>query len=62
MNLTLAFILLVVIVCIAFDVFIAAKHGGTATISWQLYTVSKTYPIIPLLVGLVVGHIFGQMS
>jgi amino acid permease len=45
-----------------YDIYTAYAHGGTSTISWVLYTQSQNYPVIPLVVGFVMGHIFAGMS
>lgn len=52
-----------VVIWLAWDVAVVVLGGlsSGATESWTLYSLSKRYPIIPLLVGIVTGHIFGTM-
>lgn len=41
-----------------YDLVLLASEGSQATISAQLYTVSKKYPVIPFLFGFLMGHLF----
>jgi predicted transporter len=51
-------ITLLVFVAIAFDVFIGFRRGQTNTISHQLLSIGQRYPILPLAIGVLLGHIF----
>lgn len=54
---TTAIVLIVsVILLLLYDLFAVIKWGGDFTISWQIWTFSKLYPIIPFLMGVVIGH------
>lgn len=51
-----------VVLLLSYDVY-AYLHGGVAaTISWVMYDQSKQYPIISFAMGLLCGHLFGQMT
>ena len=43
---------------IAWDVFAYLRGGNESTISRVVLEASKDWPIIPLLAGIVVGHLF----
>lgn len=62
MNLTLAFIGLVVFLIIAFDFWIIAKSGKKESISAHIIRLSHQYPSIPFLIGFVCGHLFWSMN
>lgn len=54
-------IFVAVVVLLGYDCY-AYIHGGLeATISWILYDQSQEYPMIPFALGLLMGHLFGQM-
>lgn len=40
------------------DVFLITMYGQEASITALVHEVSKRWPAIPLVVGLVVGHLF----
>lgn len=56
------FFLLVVLVVAAFDFWIIWKKGKQASVSAWIIRYSKSYPIFPLLLGIVVGHLTWSMS
>jgi hypothetical protein len=58
---TLGVVLLGALALIVYDVFLAITAGPGATISWQTLQASRQHPIIPLLVGFVVGLLFGHL-
>jgi hypothetical protein len=47
----------------AFDVYILYRYGINSgkTLSWYIYSQSKLYPAIPLIVGLVIGMLLGHL-
>lgn len=45
---------------IGWDVFAVRRGGVEATISRVLYDAATTYPILPLLVGILLGHLFAS--
>ena len=47
----------------AYDVYLAWRYGLASgkTISWQTYTLSRRYPAIPFLAGLVLGLLCGHL-
>ena len=58
---TLAVLLAGGIFLIAYDVWLVANFGVEQTISWRTYTAAKSEPIIPLILGLIVGILFGHL-
>ncbi len=61
-NLTVGFTLVALILVLGFDAYQMFNCGGACTISWITYQASKDYPIIGVLVGIVIGHIFWTMK
>lgn len=57
-KITICFIIAVVIISIAFDVWIGTTYGSGATISWVSWRASKVFPVIPFAVGVLCGHLF----
>lgn len=62
MNLTMAFIVFLVVIIAVFDVYIIAKKGKEESISAHLIRASHKFPSIPFLIGFVCGHLFWRMS
>jgi predicted permease len=61
MNLTVLFIV-VGVACIAiFDVYIIRKKGKQESISAHIIRGSKKYPLLVLITGIVLGHLFWSM-
>lgn len=58
MSVTQIFIIGAILLIIAYDVFATLKWGGEQSVSWQMWLWSKTYPIIPFLLGVIMGHWF----
>lgn len=50
-----------VIAILLADLLLYLKFGNPGTISVALYEIAKSYPLIPLLLGVVLGHIFWQV-
>lgn len=51
-------LLLTLICLLAYDLFAVYRFGYDGTISLVVFTMAKTWPIIPFLAGIVVGHLF----
>lgn len=45
-----------VLVVLAYDLVIAVRGDWSATTSYSLYTLARTAPIVPFLMGVFVGH------
>lgn len=58
MTATRIVLALTAILLIAYDIFILIHSGADATISWQIYTLSKSYPALPFGGGFLCGHLF----
>jgi hypothetical protein len=58
---TLLVTLLAVITLVVFDVYLAVKGGYFATISYQVLAAAREEPIIPLVLGLVLGILMGHI-
>lgn len=58
---TRIFIVVTLLVVLVYDI-AAAVFGGTGTtISHEIIVFSHDYPIVPFLVGVVMGHLFWRM-
>ena len=62
MNLTLLFIGITVAAIAIFDVVIIAKKGKHESISAHIIRGSKQYPLLVLITGVVLGHLFWPMA
>jgi hypothetical protein len=52
-------VLLLTLICLlGYDLFAVYRFGYEGTISLVVFTMAKSYPIIPFLSGIVVGHLF----
>ena len=51
-------LLLTLIALLGYDLFAVYQFGYEGTISLVVFTMAKSFPIIPFLVGVVVGHLF----
>lgn len=54
LNVTLALIAVISV----YDIWTLRVRGYTTTISWNLYGFTKKFPIVGVLIGIVVGHLF----
>lgn len=61
-KITVWFIFVFVVLALGYDVIAFTRGGLDSTISWILYSQSKNYPMIPFGLGLLMGHLFGQMK
>ena len=55
---TKAFIILIITVIVVFDVATLTLRGYETTISWELYSRSLEFPVIPFSLGFICGHLF----
>jgi len=62
MNTTIVFIFATIIAIIIFDIVIIAKKGKYESISAHVIRASYKYPLIVLLFGIVLGHLFWSMK
>lgn len=59
MRFVLAAALLVIVLCAGiWDIYVTAKGQPLETVSVVLHQWSLMYPVLPLLVGVIIGHIF----
>lgn len=61
MNTTVIFIFIVIAAIAIFDVWVIWKKGKHESISAHIIRSSKQYPLIVLLFGIVLGHLFWSM-
>jgi len=62
MNLTVLIIVTTAIFLAIFDVYIIAKKGKQESISAHIIRGSKKYPLVVLLFGILLGHLFWSMN
>tara|TARA_R110002167_G_scaffold198805_3_gene401926 strand:- start:4322 stop:4567 length:246 start_codon:yes stop_codon:yes gene_type:complete len=62
MTVTAIFMLIAVLSIAIFDVFIIAKKGKYESISAYIIRGSKKYPLVVLLSGVLLGHLFWSMD
>jgi hypothetical protein len=55
--LVIAFLACVILILL-FDVWAWATHGKEATASTLIHLWAKEWPLLPFLVGMVIGHLF----
>lgn len=58
MNFTEGFIVFVLILIFGVDFWLLVKKGYKATVSATLLRWGKDYPVIPFLLGIVMGHLY----
>ena len=58
MKLTLAYVLTLIVATILFDAVQYARGGWEWTISYLVLTRSIRHPIIPFVLGVIIGHLF----
>ncbi len=66
---TKIFIGVVIAIIAIYDVWVIGAGGTRASISWTIWELSagnceenkKAWPLVPLIAGVVVGHLFWQM-
>ncbi len=57
-KITRALIWSVLVIALVYDGYVVLKSGVEPTISWQLYSRSKEFPIISFGFGFLMGHLF----
>lgn len=62
MNLTVLFMLMLVLTVAIFDVWVIFSKGKRESISAWIIRESKNYPLVVLLLGIVLGHLFWSMN
>jgi hypothetical protein len=62
MNLTITFMIAGVVIVALFDVYIILKKGKSESISAHVIRGSHKYPLLVLLCGMVLGHLFWNMK
>jgi len=62
MTLTAIFITVIVVAIAIFDVYIIAKEGKYESISAYIIRGSKKYPLITLIAGMFLGHLYFSMD
>ena len=55
-HMTRCVLLSTVILLVGYNIFVGLKYGIEPTISVQVYELARMHPIIPFVMGLVVGH------
>jgi hypothetical protein len=58
--LTRWFIIAILCIGAAWDVYVESQWGSQATISYQIQSAAFKYPIIPMAFGVLAGHFFWQ--
>lgn len=46
----------------AYDIYAVSKFGLKGTISWITWTAAQRWPVIPLAVGILLGHLFWRQE
>ena len=62
MNTTIIFMLLFVLTAAIFDVWVIATRSKYESISAHTIRLSKKYPLVVLLTGILLGHLFWNMD
>lgn len=58
MGYTQICIIAMALLIVSYDVFAVLKWGGEKSVSWQMWLWAKAYPIVPFLLGVIIGHWF----
>lgn len=61
-TITVIFCISMGAIAIGYDVLADREGGVTATISRVVWNSAHEYPLIPLLVGILLGHLFWSQS
>ena len=62
MNLTVIFMIATVLIIAIFDIWVIFAKGKRESISAWIIRESKNYPLLVLLLGVVLGHLFWSMN
>lgn len=57
-TITIGFVLAMIAIITVYDVWTLVRRGYSTTISWQTLVWSRQWPIIPLLMGILAGHLW----
>ena len=57
-TVTIMTLLFALVALFGYDLFAVYRFGYEGTISLVVFTMAKSFPIIPFLAGVVVGHLF----
>lgn len=62
-KITFAVLMGILAVIVGWDIFAVCYWGDSAgaTESWVIFTLSRNYPIIPFLFGMLMGHLFASL-
>jgi hypothetical protein len=53
-----AWLLFILIVCVGgYDVYASQQSNNWETVSSYVWRISRNYPILPFIVGIVIGHL-----
>ncbi len=61
-RLTIVVMICAVVVLGLYDIYAAAYGGGEGTISVVIWDYAQDYPMIPFVMGVLMGHFFWQNS
>ena len=61
-RMTYAFIAIIFLICVVYDVFVLVDGGTESSISYVLMTWAYKYPILPFGVGFLCGHLFWRIK
>ena len=61
MNESMIFLIVTGVVIAVFDVWIIAKKGKPASLSANIIRISREMPLVTLLFGILLGHLFWSM-
>lgn len=59
---TTIFIIIIVAAVFIFDVWVIFKKGKQASVSANIIRGSKKYPLVTLMVGMLLGHLYWSMN
>jgi hypothetical protein len=62
MNLTVLVLVITAVLLAVYDVYIIVKKGKYESISAHIIRGSKQYPLVVLLFGILLGHLFWSMN
>jgi len=62
MNLTVIFIISVVVIIATYDTWVIYAKGKQESVSAHIIRGSKQYPLLVLLFGIALGHLFWSMK
>lgn len=57
-EITKIFLTLTILIVVVYDSLVMFFHGRQPTISDVAYHYAREWPIVPLMVGMIIGHMF----